>query len=359
MVTNAIPMEPVSIVKSPVYFQDTAFEALKALIADRGYSAVFVLVDNNTAAHCIPFFKRYMGQGFSFVQMQIPAGEVNKNMEQCMRLWQQMSDSGGDRKSVLINLGGGVVTDLGGMVASIFKRGIDYINIPTSLLAMVDAAIGGKTGVDLGILKNQLGVINHPEMVVVHTGFLNTLPGRHMNNGKAEMWKHGLIRDREYWVSLKEDQHLENLAPLIRKSVMIKGDIVNRDPTEQGLRKVLNFGHTLGHAIESYFLNQDQSLLHGEAIAAGMIMETQLSTTYCNLDPQTALEICNVLLESYPKVVLDKKAVPAIISLLKHDKKNEKGQLKFVLLKGLGDAEFDIEVSRESIEEAIAYYRDF
>src|SRR5690606_29396368 len=206
---------------------------------------------------------------FEFEILEIDAGETHKNIDTCMGVWEALSELEADRKSLLINLGGGVVTDLGGFVACTFKRGIDYVNIPTSLLSMVDASIGGKTGVDLGLLKNQIGVISNPELVLIDVTFLETLPTNQLRSGFAEMLKHGLIQDINYWNQLiaLSELYTDDLEQLIYESVIIKKQVVEQDPNEDGLRKTLNFGHTLGHAIESYSLDDKdlKPLLHGEA----------------------------------------------------------------------------------------------
>ncbi|MCL4133165.1 UNVERIFIED_CONTAM: hypothetical protein GTU68_013513 [Idotea baltica] len=277
-----------------------------------------------------------------------------------MGVWEALSEYNADRKSLLINLGGGVVTDLGGFVASTYMRGITYINIPTSLLAMVDASVGGKTGVDLGALKNQVGVINEGEMVGVDTSFLSTLPQNEMVSGFAEMLKHGLIYDKAYWNTLT---HLENLDisdldQLIYDSVLIKNKVVTEDPKELGLRKILNFGHTLGHAIESYFLeNADKTpLLHGEAIAIGMILEAYISTKTCELNKDELDVISEGILKTFAKVDINKQDLAIIINLLKHDKKNSHGIVRFVLLEAIGKPKIDCVVSNELIFEAFDYY---
>ncbi|NNJ88668.1 MAG: 3-dehydroquinate synthase, partial [Eudoraea sp.] len=255
-----------------IYFNFQAYEALNKILKEKNYSKIFILVDENTHRDCLPLFLPFIETTAELEIIEMEAGETNKTIDTCIQIWHTLSDLDGDRKSLLINLGGGVVTDLGGFVASTFKRGMDFINVPTSLLAMVDASIGGKTGVDLGMLKNQIGVINQPEMVIVIVNFLKTLDRRQMSSGLAEMLKHGLITNVSYWSELKVVTANQALDPLIYKSIQIKNEIVAKDPSEQNLRKVLNFGHTLGHAIESYFLQKDENtaLLHGEAIAIGM-----------------------------------------------------------------------------------------
>lgn len=292
--------------------------------------------------------------------MEMPNGEDHKSIDICTGVWEVLSEYNADRKSLLINLGGGVVTDLGGFVASTYMRGITYINIPTTLLAMVDASVGGKTGVDLGVLKNQIGVINEGKMVGIDTSYLDTLPQNEMVSGYAEMLKHGLIYDKNYWNTLThlENLDLNDLDRLIHESVMIKNNVVTADPSEQGKRKILNFGHTLGHAIESYFLeNADKTpMLHGEAIAIGMILEAYVSMTVCGLNKTELETISTGILKTFSKVEFTKMDQESIISLLKYDKKNSHGIIKFVLLEAIGQPKIDCTVSNELIYEAFAYY---
>lgn len=294
--------------------------------------------------------------------MEMPEGEDHKTIDICTGVWEALSEYGADRKSLLINLGGGVVTDLGGFVAATYMRGIDYINVPTSLLAMVDASVGGKTGVDLGVLKNQIGVISEASMVLIDTSFLETLPPKQMVSGYAEMLKHGLIQNKEYWQILInfESLDLSALDSLIYDSVIIKNKIVNEDPTEKGLRKILNFGHTLGHAIESYFLgNADKTpLLHGEAIAIGMIMESYISTKVCGLSNDELNAITTGILKTFSKVQINENDQKIIVNLLKHDKKNSHGIIKFVLLEAIGSPKIDCKVDNAIIGEAFNFYNN-
>ena len=252
-----------------VEFTEKQYIILNEFLNSRQYSSVFVLADSNTEEHCLPLFLSNLSTESSIEIISIDAGEENKHIETCSGVWSALSELGADRKSILINLGGGVVTDLGGFVASTFKRGIDFINIPTTLLSMVDASVGGKTGVDLGALKNQVGVIVNPKMVLVDPQYIDTLPSEEYRSGYAEMLKHGLIQDNAYWNHLKDFKKIssEDIKELIHHSVGIKNKVVLEDPYEHGLRKILNFGHTLGHAIESYCLTQEDktTLLHGEA----------------------------------------------------------------------------------------------
>lgn len=354
-------MNSISTKNAVVYFNSEVYSELNNYIKTKEPSLIFVLVDTNTHDYCLPQFLERLESGDIVVEvMEMPNGEDHKTIDICMGVWEALSEYNADRKSLLINLGGGVVTDLGGFVASTYMRGISYINMPTSLLAMVDASVGGKTGVDLGALKNQVGVINEGDMVGIDTSFLSTLPQNEMISGFAEMLKHGLIYDKGYWNTLT---HLENLDisdldKLIYNSVIIKNKVVSEDPTEQGLRKILNFGHTLGHAIESYFLeNNDKTpLLHGEAIAIGMILEAYISTKICDLDIKELETITTGILKTFTKVEIDKDDRTIIIDFLKHDKKNSHGIVKFVLLEAIGQPKIDCEVSNELILEAFDYY---
>ncbi len=340
-----------------IYFEELGLVALKQHIDGTNYSKIFVLVDTNTKEHCLPLFNAQSGLNFDAI-IEIKSGEEHKTIQTCQIVWEALSNLGGDRKSLLINLGGGVVTDLGGFAASTFKRGIDFINVPTSLLAMVDAAIGGKTGVDFESLKNQIGVINQPKKIIILPEFLGTLEKRQIKSGFAEMLKHGLISDLDYWNELSVLISLDQAAKHIQKSSEIKSSVVAQDPYETGLRKTLNFGHTLGHAIETYFLMDfnKQSLLHGEAIAIGMILEAYLSHKLTGLSKLELDEIKQTFLHFYDSVSFDVNDIDAIISLLQHDKKNTHGQINFVLLKSIGKSTFDIKAPKEIIEKAFAYY---
>jgi 3-dehydroquinate synthase len=261
----------------------------------------------------------------------------------------------------MLNLGGGVVTDLGGFVAATFKRGIDFINIPTSLLAMVDASVGGKTGIDLGNLKNQIGVFNVPKMVVIDVRFLETLPQNEMRSGLAEMLKHGLIFDRNYWNQFLDlgEKSFEALEEFIYQSIVIKNTIVMQDPNEKGIRKTLNFGHTLGHAIESYFLENKtkKTLLHGEAIAVGMILESHIAKSKNLLSETDYLEIKKTIGAIYEPIVFAENDIEPILNLLIHDKKNEFGTIQFALINGIGKAIINQEADNELIKLAFEDYK--
>ena len=341
---------------SEVIFGVTCWETLNSWVNTHHYSTIFVLTDTNTKVHCLPNFRR--NATFEYAELQMPAGEEHKHITTCVSLWESLSDLGADRKSLLINLGGGVVTDLGGFVACTFKRGIDFINIPTSLLAMVDASVGGKTGIDLGPLKNQVGIIEEPKMVLVDTDFLGTLPENEYRSGYAEMLKHGLIHEPTYFETLSSFLDRDAILPHIHHSVSVKANVVSEDPYEHGLRKILNFGHTLGHAIESHFLlsPNKKRLLHGEAIAIGMVLEGFLSAKLTGLPLVDAKRIKSVFGEIYPAVSFDTETIAAVISLLTHDKKNENGNVLFVLLEEIGKPTWNQSVSDELILKSFDFY---
>lgn len=347
--------------EGPVFYSEEAYQKLEAYLLENRHSNIFILVDNNTHENCLSRFLPKLKADIAVEVVEIEAGEKNKNLETCSQVWQVLSDLEADRKSLMINLGGGVVTDLGGFVASCFKRGIAYINIPTTLLAMVDASVGGKTGVDLGNLKNQIGVINHSKMVLIDPVFLDTLPKNEMRSGLAEVLKHGLINNEKYWnkVTALNQLAIEDLEGIIKESVDIKAEVVTRDPNEDNLRKTLNFGHTLGHAIESYFLSNTSkpTLLHGEAVAVGMILALYLSKELKDFPEEKLNSVTSYILDLYGKVDFDKKDIEEIIELLKYDKKNEFGNINFVLLEDIGKPIIDCLVPNEVIYKAFDFYK--
>lgn len=270
-----------------------------------------------------------------------------------------MTEAALDRKALLLNLGGGVVTDMGGFCASLYKRGIRFINMPTTLLSQVDASVGGKLGVDFNGLKNHLGVFNEPETVLIAPEFLQTLPQAELRSGYAEILKHGLIRDKTYFEKLKtKNWESQDWESLIMHSVGIKKAVVEADPKEAGLRKILNFGHTIGHAFESYFLDSENHLLHGEAIALGMICEGFLSFQKIGFSFEELDQLTKTLLQIYGKVEFSEEHLNPILDLCLQDKKNEGSTLLFSLLNSIGDCDYNIPVNREEIREAIMYYHN-
>jgi 3-dehydroquinate synthase len=354
-------MKPINAGNYSIYFNEEGYDSLNQFIKDFGPSKIAVITDTNTSKYCKPLLFSRLVCDTEIIELCISPGEENKNIETCLKVWNELSKNHFDKKSLIINLGGGVVTDLGGFVASTFLRGISFINIPTSLLAMVDASVGGKTGVDLGVLKNQIGLMANPKTVINDESYLKTLSLNHFNSGISEALKHGLIHSENHWNKLTKAKitlETPGLSEIICESVKIKNNIVAQDYFETGLRKSLNFGHTLGHAIESYSLSSRKikPLLHGEAIAIGMVLEAFLSHIHFDLPKQTVDEIKLILKKYFPTVSFDKESIGNIISYLIFDKKNNNLQVNFVLLKKIGSPVFDIQVSNNDILNAFEYY---
>jgi len=329
-------------------------------IHQRSYSSVFFLVDENTERYCLPRLKNLLDGIGTYEILRIKSGEENKTLDNCQLLWKKLLALNADRHSLLINIGGGVITDLGGFTAAIFKRGIDYINIPTSLLAMVDAAVGGKTAVDFSGLKNQIGSFYFPVCVYLDIGFLSTLPIRHLQNAFAEIFKYGLSLDKALWnqsISFKNDLFGISEA-IIFRCIELKNSIVQLDVNESGLRKILNFGHTFGHALESCFLaKKGNSLLHGEAVAAGMIMEIMLSVKLHLLKKEDSEEIIINIISFFPKISIDQNDLSSIVNFMKADKKNQSSKVNFTLLKDIGVACYDQFIDLHLIYEVLDEYQ--
>ncbi len=350
-------MQTIQAVSYPVHFNENGYEKLAAFLTTKSYSSIFILVDNNTHELCYPKFIRNLVTETRIEVIEIEAGEIHKNLDTCIGIWNVMTELGADRKSLLITVGGGVITDMGGFVASAFKRGIDFINVPTTLLSMVDASVGGKTGVDLGVLKNQIGFFANPEMVIVDPAYLQTLSPREVRSGTAEILKYGLTYDVRLYQEIKNNNNLV-VADLIHRSIEIKNEVVIEDPKEAGLRKILNYGHTLGHAIESFFLETEskESLTHGEAIAIGMVCESYMSSKLLGFPSNTVDDIKETVLKIYGKIAILERDFEAILGLLKHDKKNVGGDVNFVLLHKLEDFKLDCKVPVDLIIESMNYY---
>lgn len=353
-------MKPIASTNYFVNFNADAYDKLNRYMEQENLSSIFILTDNNTYTYCLPILLSKITTKTTPKVIQITEGEKFKNLTTCNKVWQQLTQLGADRNSLLLNLGGGVVTDLGGFVASCFKRGISFINIPTTLLGMVDASVGGKTGVDFFNLKNQIGVFANPKMVLIDTVYLKTLEEREFRSGLAEIIKYGLTFDVKLWNYITNSKYLKNsnLNWIIYRSIEIKNDVVLKDPKENKLRKVLNFGHTFGHAIESYFLNSktEKSLTHGESIAIGMITACYLSEKMFNFSHNKTLEIKAKILKLFSKVLIPSSAYKDIISHLKHDKKNTKGKINFVLLSNFEEFNLNCKVSEKLLIEALNFY---
>jgi len=322
------------------------------------YSKVFIFCDENSSQHCLPYLIEQVPMLIGAELIEIESGEQNKTLSICNDVWKTMSESNADRNAVIVNLGGGVICDMGGMIASLYKRGIRFFHIPTTLLSQVDASVGGKLAVDLDGHKNQIGLFRNPDLVLIVPEFLKTLPQRHWISGLAEVYKHALISDAEYWsflvgMDLKNEEYLSSL---LHKSISIKNNIVLQDWEEKGLRKTLNFGHTIGHAIESQALEKGRDLLHGEAVAIGMIVETILSQMSNGFAEEEFQTIKSTLEGVFPLQAIDEAELPDLIEWMRNDKKNDDSQINFTLLKKIGEAEFNKICSVEQIEEAIRTY---
>ncbi len=343
-----------------VNFEEDAYIKLNKYILDFKPSTIFILVDENTSDNCLNLLLEQLETAQNIEIIEIEAGEINKNLDTCSGVWNALTELGADRKSLLLNLGGGVVTDLGGFAASTYKRGISFVNIPTTLLSMVDASVGGKTGIDLGVLKNQIGLFSDPEMVLVDPRYLETVSQRELRSGLAEIIKYGLTYDVNVWneVNNFKELNISDLTRLIHRSIEIKNEVVTKDPKEAGIRKVLNFGHTLGHAIESYFLESEnkENLTHGEAIAIGMITESYISEVLFGFPSEGLKNIKKSIINIFGKVQIEASDYDAIIELLKHDKKNVAGQVNFVLLTDFERFKLDCKVEKSLIIEALDYY---
>lgn len=343
----------------PIHFGSFPNE-LKSFLSKNNFSQIFVLVDDNTEKLCLPHLLPHLPKAkiIGFLH-----GELNKSLETCQAIWEFLLEERADRKSLLINLGGGVVGDMGGFCAAVYKRGMPFIQIPTTLLAQVDASVGGKLGIDLGGVKNSIGVFCEPEAVFIDSIFLQTLPHRQIVSGYAEMLKHGLIADADLFTKLSNHFPLEkpyrfSWDELIQSSVTIKKSIVDADPLEQNVRKKLNFGHTIGHAIESYSLRYDNDpLLHGEAVAIGLVAEIYLSKRKLNMSKQQFMEalfyVFRLFEDGHPFIPTD--AFPEILYYIENDKKNASQTINCTLLREIGDAVCDVPITHTDIIDALMF----
>lgn len=347
-------MKNISILPSSVFFGEEAYKQLHIFSHKSNLSNIFILVDSNTRRYCLP----YLHNRVTFLRtakiVEVPPGEKEKNIQNCIKIWKEFEKQNADRKSLLINLGGGVVTDIGGFSASVFKRGISFLNIPTTLLSMVDASIGGKTGIDFNGIKNEIGIFKEAELVLIDLNYLKTLGKRELKSGMAEIFKYGLVADSYFW---KEVNILYNNLigrSFIERSILIKTRMVCNDPKEKfGSRKILNFGHTIGHALEVFFLDRYSPISHGEAIAFGMICESWISWKINCLTEKQYDEICKNLSNTYPIKEIDQKTAETFLSFMLNDKKNEVGKICFSLLKTIGDCSYNKKVGDVIIQESL------
>ena len=331
-------------------------EAMEACERDK----VFILMDETTERCCLPVVEAAVGLQDA-KRIIIGATDTHKNLESLAHVWEELGNGGGTRHSLLINIGGGMVTDLGGFAASTFKRGINYINIPTTLLSMVDASVGGKTGINFRGLKNEIGVFNNASTVILDTQFLKTLDAENICSGYAEMLKHGLISNEQMWAELMnfdlEQPDLKLLSRMVADSVAVKERIVTEDPTEQGIRKALNLGHTVGHAFESFALKH-QPVLHGYAVAWGLICELYLSCMKTGFPTDKMHQTVRFIKAHYGMMTITCDDYPTLLELMTHDKKNVAGIINFTLLGGIGDIRINQTATKDEIYEALDFYRE-
>jgi 3-dehydroquinate synthase len=330
-------------------------DLLELLPICEAYSAAYILCDSNTYQKCFP---KLPGKIQLLDHLVIDSGEKNKSLSSCQIIWKFLSDKNADRHCLLINLGGGMITDLGGFAASAYKRGIDFVNIPTSLLGMVDAAIGGKTGVNFEDYKNQVGAFCKAKSIIINEKFLESLPQEELDAAFAEILKYGLIIDEAFYHSLNEKPKIPEMKRLIEKCIYIKEEITWKDPLEKAERKLLNFGHTFGHALESIALDQGNEILHGDAIASGIIIASYLSTVKSGLPYASFQNIVNKINKLCSPVSLANYNKEEIIKYLYQDKKNAYGNIRMVLLKDIGSAVYDVIVQPEEINLALDFIKN-
>ena len=347
-----------------VIIPDNLETALTAAVAECERDRIFLLADETTERLCLPLIA-----GFPCLAgaqtIVIGATDANKTIDSLAHVWEELGKGGATRHSLLINIGGGMVTDLGGFAASTFKRGINYINIPTTLLSMVDASVGGKTGINFRGLKNEIGVFNNARSVILDTRFLRTMDAENTLSGYAEMLKHGLISDEKMWAellnfpidALDTPDRLRQLQRMVADSVTVKERIVTEDPTEQGIRKALNLGHTAGHAFESLALTRTP-VLHGYAVAWGLVCELYLSAIKTGFPTDRLHQTVAFIKEHYGKMPITCDDYPTLLELMTHDKKNTAGIINFTLLGGIGDIRINQTATKDEIFEALDFYRE-
>jgi len=369
---------------------------LATAVAESEHDRVFVLTDDTTHKCCLPKVAALLAQ-YDAVPITIPHGDQHKTLGALGDVWTALQQGGATRHSLLINLGGGMVTDLGGFAAATFKRGINFINIPTTLLAMVDAAVGGKTGINFGGLKNEIGAFADARFVIINTCFLDTLDAENLCSGYAEMLKHALISDERMWaehVNFDLSQpDLAELQRMVAESIAVKERIVTEDPHEHGIRKALNFGHTIGHALEEFSLQQaggavvstaptnqttgntvvsarllplarartapkKRPLLHGYAVAFGLIGELYMSARKAGFPTERLHQTAHFIRENYAQTEFTCNDYPTLLNLMRHDKKNTSGVINFTLLHDIGDIRINQTATDEEIREALDFIRE-
>lgn len=335
-------------------FINTDIKSVLDRLGLEAYSSIAIIVDENTKEHCLPLVQPLLPDA---TIIEIKSGEENKTLQTCTHIWQELTDASFDRKGLVFNLGGGVIGDMGGFCASTYKRGIEFVQIPTTLLSQVDASVGGKLGIDFNSFKNHIGVFNKPKAVIINTNFLQTLPERELRSGYGEVIKHALIADVDHWEIIKtKSLHDFDWTQIVSHSVKIKAEVTESDPTEKGLRKILNFGHTIGHAVETFYLETDKKLLHGEAVAVGMITEAFVAKQKGFISQAACEDIKAYTTKVYGKQTIPSEDVDQIIPLTLQDKKNEGKVVYAALLEKIGEANYNQPLSEKEIRESIAYY---
>lgn len=346
-----------------IFIGNTVFDTVRSYLVQYEFkeTKIFILVDENTRKYCLPRLMSNIQLPQEVQIIEMPSGEEFKTLETAQKLWSELTTHGADRNSILLNLGGGVLSDMGGFVASTFKRGIRYLNIPTTLLGMVDASIGGKVGFDLDGLKNQIGLFSNPQVVFIIPEFLDTLPDYHKRNGYAEIIKHSLVYEKNYWeeISSKSYKNIDSWKEIIDWSIEIKNYFVTEDPLDNGFRKVLNFGHTIGHAIESYsFQFEDEALSHGEAVAIGIICESYISHKHAGLSEGELSEIVQYISTNFDHYIFRQGYFEELLELIKHDKKNSATNINFTLITTIGNSLINEVVDIALVKESLMYYNN-
>lgn len=347
--------------KQEVVICENLEQSLNAAIAKCPHDKLFVLTDTTTVELCWPIVSDFDCM-HDATMITIGSTDECKTLETLASVWKALQNGGGTRHSLMVNLGGGMVTDLGGFAASTFKRGIQYINIPTTLLSMVDASVGGKTGINFGGLKNEIGVFNCASSVLLDTQFLRTLDRENICSGYAEMLKHGIISSVENWAELlnfdMNDIDYVKLQQMVATSVAIKERIVDEDPTEKGIRKALNLGHTAGHALESLALAENRTVLHGYAVAWGLVCELYLSAKRTNFPKHRLQQTLQFVRQNYGAFVFDCKQYDQLYEFMTHDKKNHSGIINFTLMGEIGDIRINQSATKEEIFDMLEFYRE-
>lgn len=347
--------------KQEVIISDHIEKDLAIALSECNHDKIFILVDETTQKFCLNKLSAFSCLKEAQV-ITIKSSDIHKDIESLAYVWKVLGDGGATRHSCLINIGGGMVTDLGGFAASTFKRGIDFINIPTTLLAMVDASVGGKTGINFNGLKNEIGTFCEARTVILNTGFLDTLDAENLRSGYAEMLKHGLISDERMWAELVcydlESPNLQQLQRMVGESVAVKERIVEEDPHEHGIRKALNLGHTMGHAFESLAMRKGKPMLHGYAVAYGLICELYLSAIKTGFPTDKLRQTVDFINAYYGSYSFTCDDYPDLLELMKHDKKNKSGNINFTLLSGIGEIKINQNATEEEIKSALDFYRE-